>query len=99
VIRGVILAALTLPALSGCFWWGEDEEPLVDCVSEEEYQEAQVATDLVIPSGLDNPPETSRLNIPSQPQPQEPLANQAGCLAQPPSYFDKPQPSAPAASQ
>jgi uncharacterized lipoprotein len=82
-----LLAAVGAAALlAGCSF-GKDEDA---CVSEEEYQEAQVAPDITVPPGLDKPASTGRLNVPPGPAEGEALAKTAGCLQQPPSYFDKP---------
>ena len=93
--RHLLAMAVVATALSGCSFWGDDEEA---CVSEEEYQEARVAPDLSIPAGLDRPDPSGRLNIPEEPQPVAPLSKNAACLQRPPNYLDKAKTTPPAAN-
>lgn len=72
--------------LGGCSFWGDDDV----CTLAEEYQQAQLAPDLSIPPGLDQPDSANRLNVPAGPLPEQPLSSNAGCLQRPPGYFDKP---------
>jgi len=86
-LRIVLLAAV--PAVVGaCSWFGSDES--AECVSEEEYQSAEVAPRLQVPSGLDSPETAGRLDVPDGPLPDEPLSRNAACLQRPPDYFDRP---------
>lgn len=92
--RAFGLAALVAMAgavlAGGCSSWGDDDKDGSDCVSVEEYQSALPAPTLSVPPGLTRPDEAGRLNIPEEPLPTQPLADDAACLQRPPSYFDKP---------
>lgn len=73
--------------MAGCSFWRDDTP---DCTSLEEYQSALTAPEISVPAGLDRPDASTRLYIPPGPEPAEPLEKNAGCLARPPDYFDKP---------
>jgi uncharacterized lipoprotein len=81
------LLVLLAATLAGCFFGGKDEDA---CVSVEEYQDAKAAPEISVPAGLDRPDESTRLNVPTGPEPVEPLSQKAACLQWPPDYFDKP---------
>ncbi len=85
--RAACLVAML--AIGGCSLWGE-EDPAVECQSEEEYQQARGVAAITIPPGLDQPDESTRLAIPAGPLSDKPLSAQVACLQQPPSFFDKP---------
>ena len=80
------IAAVIAGAVSGCSLWGHANP----CASEEEYQAAQTVQPISVPAGLDRPNQAALLNVPDEPKPTEPLANNAECLQRPPNYFDKP---------
>lgn len=90
-LLGTVLAgaAASLGSLivGGCAFWGDAQD---ECVSVEEYQSARAVPDISVPAGLDRPDDSKRLYIPPGPEPVEPLSRQAGCLARPPDFFDKP---------
>ncbi|MBW7930166.1 MAG: hypothetical protein H3C57_02535 [Gammaproteobacteria bacterium] len=86
VIRMLPLAATVLLA-SGCSLWRSGSDP---CALASEYQQAREAPEVSVPAGMDALDSTTRLYVPAGPVPAEPLAGVAGCLQQPPPYFDKP---------
>jgi uncharacterized lipoprotein len=87
-VRAALIGLLLL-TLAGCSFWRDDDDR-ERCVSVEEYQDARTAPEISIPAGLDRPDGSARLYVPPGPEPSEPLSQNAGCLTEPPDYFDKP---------
>lgn len=85
ITRMLPLAATVLLA-SGCSFWRSGDP----CALASEYQQAREAPEVSVPAGMDALDFTTRLYVPAGPMPAEPLAGVAGCLQQPPPYFDKP---------
>lgn len=82
----VLATTMTAALLGGCWLWSDEQS----CESVEEYQAAEVAPEIDVPAGLDRPDPSTRLGVPAEPSPAEPLSRNAACLQRPPDYFGKP---------
>lgn len=79
------IVVMVVWGVGGCSVWSDDDP----CESEEEYQAAQAAQEISVPAGLDKPDPSTKLNVPDEPKPAEPLSKTAACLQRPPDYFGK----------
>lgn len=82
----LIVVVVTVMVLGGCFFRRDTS----DCRSTQEYQQSIAVSSVMVPPTLSAPDESTKLVIPPEPRPAQPLADTAACLAKPPDYFRKP---------
>ncbi len=83
-VGAIVLAALAAP---GCSLFKDSDKP--DCDVHRDYQHAKTEQPLRVPSGLEEPPATGNMPLPSGPREAVSVGPDGKCLPFPPSYYAK----------